>query len=69
VVSIIPRPGADDALMNLLRTFKRMFPLLSSEDLVNIIEDANQAMGLRATADETELNLPKDHHRLSALFK
>jgi GTPase SAR1 family protein len=52
-VSIIPRSGADEALEGRLRAFKREISDLTNEALVSIIEEANKAMGIRMTADDT----------------
>jgi hypothetical protein len=56
-VSIIPRQGADEATVDRLRAFKRNIPKLTNDALVQIIQDANKAMGIRMTAEDTDPSL------------
>ncbi|KAI0616258.1 interferon-induced GTP-binding protein Mx1 [Pyrenophora tritici-repentis] len=56
-VSIIPRQDADAATENRLRAFKRDTTRLTNDALVQIIQDANKAMGIRTTADDTDPSL------------
>ncbi|KAF2133256.1 interferon-induced GTP-binding protein Mx2 [Dothidotthia symphoricarpi CBS 119687] len=57
LISIIPRPGADAAVQDRLRSFKRTIPDLTNEILVEIIKEANRAMGIKMTADEADSSL------------
>tara|TARA_R110002003_G_scaffold127_9_gene11960 strand:+ start:20493 stop:21899 length:1407 start_codon:yes stop_codon:yes gene_type:complete len=56
-ISIIPRPGADAALEDRLRSFQWTIDTLSNEELVEVIEEANQVMGIKMRGDETDSNL------------
>ncbi|KAF2788844.1 hypothetical protein K505DRAFT_285390 [Melanomma pulvis-pyrius CBS 109.77] len=56
-VSIIPRQGADAETENRLRAFKRNISKLTSDALVQIIQDVNKIMGIRMTANDTDPSL------------
>jgi GTPase SAR1 family protein len=57
-VSIIPREGAVDAATEKrLRAFKRDISKLSNEVFLQIIQDANEVMRIRKTADDTDSSL------------
>jgi hypothetical protein len=55
-VSIIPSQGTD-ANKDRLRAFKRNIPKLTNEDLLKIIRDANEAMGIPMTVEENDPSL------------
>lgn len=56
-ISIIPRQDEDAATEQRLRAFKRSMPRLSNETLAQIIQEANSAMGIRMTTDNTDPGL------------
>lgn len=56
-VSIIPRPNAEAATEKRLRAFRHTASNLSNDDLVDIMQKANEAMGIRKTADDTDTGL------------
>jgi GTPase SAR1 family protein len=56
-ISIIPRPDANVATMDRLRSFKRTAPALTNAVLLDVIGDANHAMGIRMTTDDMDPNL------------
>ncbi|KAF1842442.1 interferon-induced GTP-binding protein Mx2 [Cucurbitaria berberidis CBS 394.84] len=56
-VSIIPRAGADAATVDRLRSFKRPIPYPTNEILTRIMTEANQAMGIRMSKNDTDLSL------------
>ncbi|KAF6812953.1 interferon-induced GTP-binding protein Mx1 [Colletotrichum plurivorum] len=58
VVSIIPRPDADEALKAKLLQFKRHLSSIDGNDLVSVFEEANIAMGIRMGVDERDVRLP-----------
>ncbi|KAK7516854.1 interferon-induced GTP-binding protein Mx2 [Phyllosticta citriasiana] len=47
VVSIIPRPDADETLKTKLLQFKRQLSSIDGSNLANVFEEANIAMGIR----------------------
>ncbi|UNI20621.1 hypothetical protein JDV02_006691 [Purpureocillium takamizusanense] len=46
-ISIIPRPDADDALKAELLAFERRFTEIDNDQLANVFQEANAAMGIR----------------------
>lgn len=56
-MSIIPRQNVDAGTENRLRAFKRNTTRLTNDALVQIIQDANKAMGIRTIADDTDPSL------------
>ncbi|KAF2805000.1 interferon-induced GTP-binding protein Mx2 [Mytilinidion resinicola] len=57
VVSIIPRQGAVAAVEARLRAFRRKISDFTNEALKTIIAEANTAMGIRMTVNDTESGL------------
>ncbi|KAF1947621.1 interferon-induced GTP-binding protein Mx2 [Clathrospora elynae] len=56
-ISIIPRPGADAALVRGLRSFRRVTSHLTNQDLETIMNEANQVMGIRIDENHTDPSL------------
>lgn len=57
VVSIIPHPDVDLGVESQLRAFKQTISDLTNEALVSVMEEANKAMGIRMTEDDTDSGL------------
>lgn len=54
LISIIPRPQADEALKAQLQQFERRITDIDNDDLAGVFNQANQVMGIRTDArDET----------------
>ncbi|KAH0421177.1 interferon-induced GTP-binding protein Mx1 [Colletotrichum camelliae] len=54
IVSVIPRPDADETLKFKLLQFKRHLSSIDGSDLASVFEEANIAMGIRMGADEKD---------------
>ncbi|KAG6367637.1 hypothetical protein INS49_001830 [Diaporthe citri] len=50
-ITIIPRPNANDIVKQRLRQFHRCLDEMDAQDLADIFEDANRAMGIRSSAE------------------
>lgn len=48
LITIIPRPDANETLKQRLRNFHRCLDKMDAQDLADIFEDANHAMGIRS---------------------
>ncbi|KXH66213.1 interferon-induced GTP-binding protein Mx1 [Colletotrichum salicis] len=57
VVSIIPRPDADETLKAKLLQFKRHLSSADGNNLASVFEEANIAMGIRMGVDEKDVGL------------
>ncbi|KAK4130568.1 hypothetical protein BT67DRAFT_390895 [Trichocladium antarcticum] len=57
VISIIPRPDADDKTKDRLRAFRQELDDFAAEDLVDVIEEANMTMGIRPS-ESKDTTLP-----------
>lgn len=57
-ITIIPRPDANEAVKQRLRKFHRCLDDLDAQDLAEIFEDANHAMGIRSSTEP--VNEPDD---------
>ncbi|KAL1848164.1 hypothetical protein Daus18300_013678 [Diaporthe australafricana] len=57
VVSIIPRPDADERLKTKLLQFKRHLSSIDSDELASVFEEANIAMGIRMGVGEKDVGL------------
>ncbi|KAJ0335216.1 hypothetical protein COL922a_009549 [Colletotrichum nupharicola] len=55
IVSIIPRPDADETLKAKLLQFKRHLSSIDGSDLASVFEEANIAMGIQMGADEKDV--------------
>ncbi|KAK2738282.1 interferon-induced GTP-binding protein Mx1 [Colletotrichum kahawae] len=55
IVSIIPRPDADETLKAKLLQFKRHLSSIDGSDLASVFEEANIAMGIRMGAEEKDV--------------
>ncbi|KAK7708906.1 hypothetical protein SLS64_006386 [Diaporthe eres] len=53
-ITIIPRPNANDIVRQRLRQFHRCLDELDAQDLADIFEDANRAMGIRSSAEPVD---------------
>lgn len=53
-ITIIPRPDANDIVKQRLRKFHRCLDEMNSQDLADIFEDANVAMGIRSSAEPND---------------
>lgn len=53
-ITIIPRPNANDIVKQRLRQFHRCLDELDAQDLADIFEDANCAMGIRSSAESVD---------------
>lgn len=51
LITIIPRPDANEVLKQRLRNFHRCLDEMDAQDLADIFEDANHAMGIRSSAE------------------
>ncbi|KAJ0123005.1 Interferon-induced GTP-binding protein Mx1 [Diaporthe amygdali] len=52
LISIIPRPDADDIVKQRLRKFRRCLDEMNPQDLADIFAEANHAMGIRSSAGD-----------------
>lgn len=57
-ITIIPRPDANDIVKQRLRKFHRYLDEMNEQDLADVFEDANHAMGIRSGVEPT--NDPDD---------
>lgn len=53
-ITIIPRPDANEAVKQRLRRFHRCLDDLDAQDLADIFEDANHAMGIRSSTQPVD---------------
>ncbi|KAG8160026.1 hypothetical protein KVR01_010663 [Diaporthe batatas] len=57
VVSIIPRPDADETLKAKLLQFQRHLSSIDNDELVKVFEEANISMGIRMGEDDKDVGL------------
>lgn len=53
-ITIIPRPDANDTVKQRLQKFHRCLDEMNAQDLADIFEDANRAMGIRLGVEPTD---------------